>query len=65
MIYRKCLSKMLAEIRKMNTISTFSSVSTICKEHRVNHLTRLTNALMENPGFYEEPALSMSVHEAS
>lgn len=56
---------MLAEIRKMNTIPTFSSVPTICKERRVNHLTGLMNALMENPGFYEEPALSMSMHEAS
>lgn len=56
---------MLAEIRKMNTSPTFSSVSTVCKEHRVNHLTRLTNALMKNPGFYKEPALSMAMHEAS
>lgn len=59
------MSKILAEIRKMNTSPTFSSVSTVCKEHRVNHLTRLTNALMENPGSYKEPALSMSMHEAS
>jgi len=56
---------MLGEIRKINNILKFLSGPTVFKDCGVNNLICLINALMENPGFYEEPALSMSVHEAS
>lgn len=57
---------MLGEIRKINNILMFLSVSTVFRDWEVNNLlTHLINALMKNPGFYEEPALSVSVHEAT